>query len=384
MTTMLETMRKKLKEREPSFERDNAVYPFWNLSYGQSATVRFLPYNDPFTCAFWAERILIPMTFSDPQDSNKVWKFRAPCREMYDRSEKCPVLAPVRALYAEEKDLRNTGQTQDADKLKRIAGAHWKKPTYYYQGFVIKSGINEDDTPENLIRVFPINKMLHKKIAESIFSNEEDPFDKLPTGEFTVDDVKALLDDENVDMDKFEGHNFIIKKMQRGDYADWTTGSNWASKLTVLDDEYIAAIAEYGFHDLTKRLPDRPSDEQYEVLAEMMQVSIDRMLHGENGAWQKEWEEAGFKPEKPRSSNNEGDNETSDSGSSSASSTKKKSASDALERIKKARGKKVEAEQVEAEDETETNTQSENEDSTPAATKVQDLAARIRNRTKSA
>ncbi len=299
MSSMIERMRARVKERQPTFERDYSVYPFWNLKFGASATLRLLPYNDSYTGAFWSEKITLPMTFTDPDNDSKLIKYSAPCREMYDPSERCPVLVPVRDLYAEEKELRNTGQTQDADKLKRIAGFHWKKPVYSYQGFVGK-GFAEEEVPENPIRIFPMNKKLHRLIYDSIFDNEEDPFDALPCGEFTEEDVQAILGDAKVDMSKFEGYNFIIKKLQQGEYADWTTGSGWSKSQYALTEEQLAAIAEHGLHDLSKRLPPRPTDEQYDVLTEMMEVSIQRMLTGENGYWRKEWEEAGFKPYKQR------------------------------------------------------------------------------------
>lgn len=395
---MLEEMRKRVKERQPTFEVDKSVFPFWNLKFGNSATIRFLPYNDQFTGAFWAERILLPMSFTDPKDSSKVLKFMAPCREMYDRSEKCPLLAPVRNLYAEEKELRNTGQTQDADRLKKIAGYHWKKPTFYYQGFIVKSGLPEDDLPENPIRVLPINKKIHQKIFNSIFENDEDPFDKLPTGEFSVDDVASLLDGDEIDLSRFNGRNFIIKKMQQGEYADWTTGSQWQTKESPLDEEQLAAIAKYGFHDLTKRLPDRPSDEQYEVLTEMMETSISRMVNGENGVWKKEWEEAGFKPIRPRSAtsgNNSDDSDDSDSGTTStakkstaASNAAKASGgtSDALAKLRASRGKNkddADADAANSDDTTAEASDSEPEadnESKSSSANVQALADKIRSR----
>lgn len=54
-------------------------------------------------------------------------------------------------------------------------------------------------------------------------------------------------------------------------------------------------MVEHGYHDMSKRLPERPSEEQYEVLAEMMQVSIERMQHGSEGVWKQAWSDAGFK-----------------------------------------------------------------------------------------
>ena len=389
---MLERMRARVKERQPTFERDYSIYPFWNLKFGGSSTLRLLPYSDAYTGAFWAEKVLLPMQFSDADDPSKVIKFLAPCREMYEHAVKCPVLGPVRDLYAEEKELRNSGKGKEADKLKKIAGFHWKKPTFYYQGFVVKGGMTEEETPENPIRVYPFNKMIHKMIFNSIFEAEEDPFEALPCGEFTVEDVQAILGDGEVDMDKFLGHNFIVKKGQRGEYADWTSDSGWSKTQTRLTDEQLAAIAEYGLHDLTKRMPDRPSDENYDVLVEMMNISIQRQVTGENGGWNKEWEELGFKPlrqrgqkdgDKPVASASGGDNEVSSGGTEAAGS----GASNALDRLKAARGKAAAApaEAVDASDDSPAEVAAAADDviSTPEVsgeTEVSDLAAKIKAR----
>ena len=396
MSSMIERMRARVKERQPTFERDYSVYPFWNLKFGASATLRLLPYNDAYTGAFWSEKVTLPMTFNDPDNDSKVIKYSAPCREMYDHSERCPVLVPVRELYSEEKELRNTGQTQDADKMKRIAGFHWKKPVYSYQGFVGK-GFAEEEVPENPIRIFPMNKKLHRLIFDSIFDNEEDPFDSLPCGEFTEEDVQAILGDGEVNMSKFEGYNFIIKKMQQGDYADWTTGSGWSKTQYALTEEQLAAIAEYGLHDLSKRLPPRPTDEQYDVLTEMMEVSIQRMLTGENGYWRKEWEEAGFKPFKTRE--NSGGTEATGTTRSSAGTSNAEKASggetttesadsgeavSALDRLKSARNKRTD-DPTETVEETPADVAAAADD-TPAEAPVEqpssneDLAAKIRAR----
>ena len=55
MTTMLEKMAKRLEDRKP--QRDNSIYAVWGMKTGGSTVIRFLPYNDPITGAFWAERV---------------------------------------------------------------------------------------------------------------------------------------------------------------------------------------------------------------------------------------------------------------------------------------------------------------------------------------
>ena len=389
MSTMLEKMRARVNQRSNTGGGNTAIFTHWKLDFGKTCTLRFLPYNDPYTGAFWAERVLLPMTFTDPEDAAKVIKVMAPCREMYVQGEKCPALRPVRDLYSEERELRNSGATQDADKLKKIAGAHWKKPTYYYQGFVIKAGFTEDETPENLIRVFPFNKQIHKMVFSSIFEAEEDGFEKLPTGEFTIEDVRAFAEGEG-DIAMFEGFNYTLKKSQQGDYANWTQGSNWSRSASTLEPEHLAALAEHGFHDLTKHLPQRPSEEAYEVLAEMMEVSVQRMLTGENGVYNKDWEEAtGIKPVRDRSSGSSDNAASSKPAARSkpaASAAPSSSAKDALAALKAKRGKAESAEdEAPAEEVAEAAPVAEEvteapEASTPAPTSASDLAAKIKAR----
>jgi hypothetical protein len=193
-------------------------------------------------------------------------------------------------------------------------------------------------------------------------------------------------------MSKFEGYNFIIKKLQQGDYADWTTGSGWSKSQYSLTDEQLAAIAEHGLHDLSKRLPPRPTDEQYDVLTEMMEVSIQRMLTGENGYWRKEWEEAGFKPFKQREKSG-GTEAKGTTRTTAASSNAEKASGDsdstvdsgeavsALDRLKAARTKRTD-DPTENVEETPADVAAAADD-TPAETPVEqpssneDLAAKI-------
>jgi hypothetical protein len=387
MTTMLERMRARVQERAPQFEKDYSIYAFWNLKFGGSSTLRLLPFNDPYTGGFWTEKVMLPMQFTDHNDPEKVVKFMAPCREMYDHANKCPILVPVRELYDEEKELRNSGNTKEADKLKKIAGFHWKKPTFYYQGFVNKSGMAEEETPENPIRVFPFNKKIHQIIYNSIFHSDEDPYETLPCGEFTQEDVEALLGDGDVDMSIFDGYNFIVKKLQQDKWADWTTGSNWSKSQSPLTDEQLAAIAEYKLHDLTKRLPDRPSEEQYEVLAEMMTLSVNRQLTGEVAVWNTEWEALGFKPFRQRGEKSESEDSQKKS-SAPASTEEGAGAGSALDRLKAARGKTTEAPVTDDESPAEVAAAADTEvEVTEVAvpeeageTQVSDLAAKIKAR----
>ena len=390
----IEQIRANLAKRKGSFERDNSVFPFWNLAFNSSATLRLLPYNDQTTGNFWTEKVMVPMMFVDPNDEGKTIYYKAPCREMYvpgNPQDLCPVLVPVRALYKEAEELKNTGQDTESKRLIKIAGLHWKKFTFYYQGFVIKPGFTEsEELPENPIRVFPFVKQIHK-IIETSLDNKDDPFDFLPTGDFTEDDIASLTSD-NVDeaeleriVQKFEGHNFIVHKTKQGEYPNWATGTGWArnSKATLTEDQ-ILALAEYGYHDLTVRLPERPSEEKYAVLREMMDLSLDRLLNGGDGFWNKEWEAAGIKPMAGRKTEDSEESTSTSNTKTTTSSSKLKDrlkkttagnggGTNALDNIRK-RGVKTEA-PIEV-----TDAPSTSEPAKAPPTDVKALAAKIKGR----
>lgn len=388
----IETIRANLAQRKGSYERDNSVFPFWNLAFNSSATLRLLPYNDPTTGNFWTEKVMVPMMFVDPDDEQKTIFYKAPCREMYvrDSQDLCPMLVPVRALYKEAEELKNTGQDTESKRLIKVAGLHWKKPTFYYQGFVIKPGFTEsEDVPENPIRVFPFVKQIHKIIENSIDS-KDDPFDFLPTGDFTEDDIAALngdIDEAELDriLKKFEGHNFVVHKTKQGEYANWSVGTGWArNSKAMLTEDQIVALSEYGYHDLSVRLPDRPSEEKYSIFREMMDVSIDRLLNGGDGYWNKEWEAAGIKPistGKRTESSDEENTDTTNTKTSSASKLKdklsksnggKSVSADALGKIRKSRGAKAAKPDADA--------PSTSEAVKAPPTNVKELAAKIKGR----
>lgn len=326
-------MRKRLKEKEKKNNVNESVFPFWNMNYGKTAIVRLIPWLDELSQAFWTERKLMNMNFVDPEnDARKVF-IKAPCLEMYVNDQYCPVLGVVRDLYKREKDVRSKGNVAEAERVKKVASWHWVKPTYYYQGFVIQPGFEEETVPVNPIRELPFTKKIHTVVYSSIM-DDDDPLDIIPTGDFTLEDIQAILNDEVAEdqledtLKKFEGYNLLLKKTQQGEYADWSSSKFARGEKVMLTDEQIAAINEYGYHDLRKKLPERPTDEQYEVLVKMMEASIAFSLGEGDGTWDPEWEEAGFKPYRPKNSGGDDDSgDDGDGGSSSSSESKSKSSS---------------------------------------------------------
>lgn len=314
----LKKFRQKVKERQGG-TNDNAVFPFWNIPFDSSATVRLLPFEDHLTEMFWTEKKIIRMNFVDPNNEDKLIRFEAPCYEMFAKDHKCPILQPVRDLYGEAKELKNAGDTEEATRLEKVAGQHWIKPTFYYQGFVVKSGLVENEVPENPIRIFPMSKQVHQVIFTKVMSEEEDGFEIFPTGEFTMDDINELLSEGDMPEDEIErllarldGINFILKKTKQGEHANYQS-SSWATNPTTLEEDQIEALNKHGLHDLRARLPRQPTDEQYQIMTDMVNISIGRLLGTDDGYWDQAWTDAGIEPRRDR-------NQASGSGDAKAAS----------------------------------------------------------------
>ena len=65
-------------------------YPFWNITEGTSATLRFLPDGDPNNTFFWTERQMIRLQFPGVKGGEmKPTTVQVPCMEMW--GEQCPV-----------------------------------------------------------------------------------------------------------------------------------------------------------------------------------------------------------------------------------------------------------------------------------------------------
>ena len=160
--------------------------------------------------------------------------------------------------------------------------------------------------PENPVRVFPFLKQIHQVIFGKLMSEEEDGFDFLPTGEFSMQDVQNVLTDGALSEDeiervlnKFLGINFILKKIQKGKYANYQT-SSWSMSPSMLTEDQLEGLNEHGLHDLRQRLPKQPTDEQYEIMTEMVNVSIGRLMGDDEGLWNPEWAEAGLEPKRDK------------------------------------------------------------------------------------
>ena len=245
MATLAE-IRAKLKEQESrtggsnnNSGGDNAIYPFWNLKEGQTATVRFLPDGDENNTFFWQERLMIKLPFAGIKgetDSRPV-QVQIPCMEMY--GETCEILNEVRGWF---KDT----------SLEDMGRKYWKKRSYIFQGFVVDNPLGEDTTPENPIRRFIIGPQIFQIIKAALMDPD---MEELPT-------------------DYTAGVDFRLAKTSKGGYADYST-SNWARRERPLGDAEMQAVNTHGLFNLSDFLPKKPTDVELKVMKEMFEASVD-------------------------------------------------------------------------------------------------------------
>ena len=221
---------------------DNAIYPFWNISEGTSATMRFLPDGDPNNTFFWTERQMIRLQFPGIKGGDmKPTTVQVPCMEMW--GEQCPVHNEIRPWFKDP-------------SLEDMGRKYWKKRSYIFQGYVVDSPLQEDTTPENPIRRFIIGPQIFNIIKGALM----DP------------------DMENIPTDYVNGTDFRLTKTTKGQYADYST-SKWARKERSLDENELAAVDTNGLFDLKDFLPKKPTAEEVDVIYNMFQDSVNGELY---------------------------------------------------------------------------------------------------------
>jgi hypothetical protein len=245
MATSLAEIRAKLQAQEnrssggSQQQGDNAIYAHWNIPEGTNARIRFLPDANPKNDFFWAERLMINLTFAGVkgQADSKPVTVQVPCVEMY--GEACPVLAEVRTWF------------KDAS-LEEMGRKYWKKKSYLFQGFVHENPIADDTTPANPIRRFIISPQIFNLIKAALLDPE---LENLPT------DYQGGLD-------------FTVSKTSKGGYADYST-SKWSRKESAITADEAEAIEKHGLYNLSEFLPKKPSDVELKVIKEMFEASVD-------------------------------------------------------------------------------------------------------------
>jgi len=243
----LAEIRARLQEQEQksggkSGGGDSAIYPFWNIPEGTTATIRFLPDGDASNTFFWLERQMIRLPFPGVKggDEGRAIGVQVPCVEMW--GDACPILAEVRPWF-KDKGLEDLGRK------------YWKKRSYIFQGFVVSNPLNEDSEPENPIRRFIINPSIFNIIKGALMDPEM----------------------ENIPTDYMNGTDFRLIKTTKGQYADYST-SNWARKERGLNEQELEAVQKHGLFNLNDFMPKRPSKDELVLIKEMFEASVNGEL----------------------------------------------------------------------------------------------------------
>jgi hypothetical protein len=246
MATSLAEIRAKLQAQESRGTGgnsqgggDNAIYAHWNIAEGQNARIRFLPDADTKNTFFWAERLMINLTFAGikGQTDSKPVTVQVPCVEMY--GDQCPVLAEVRTWFKDS-------------SLEEMGRKYWKKKSYLFQGFVRDNPLADDSTPANPIRRFIISPQIFNLVKSALMDPE---LENLPT-------------------DYAGGLDFTVSKTSKGGYADYST-SKWSRKESALTAEEAEAIEKHGLYNLSDFLPKKPSAQELTIIKEMFEASVD-------------------------------------------------------------------------------------------------------------
>jgi len=222
---------------------DNAIFAHWNIPEGTSASIRFLPDGDDANTFFWRERQMMRFEFAGVKggDENKKVVVQVPCVEMW--GETCPVHAQIRPWFKDP-------------NMESLGRKYWKKRSYVFQGFVVNSPIEEQNTPENPIRRFIISPQIFTIIKQALMDPE---MEELPT-------------------DYQRGTDFRLNKTQKGGYADYST-SSWARKERGLNETELQAIATHGLFNLNDFMPKRPGVDEVRAIVEMFEASVDGQLY---------------------------------------------------------------------------------------------------------
>ena len=236
-------------------------YRYRNMADYASCTIRFLPMSEEQIAGkFWLPKKVIRLRFADPVNIGQDVNIAIPVKQMYvgGKPSDDPILGKVTLLYEQAKALEAKGETEKSRQVRSIASAHYIKGECIAQGFVIQSPFPETELPENPIRLFELNKQV-------------------------INVIEAKLETENPEL-KMEfwvchgvkGSNFIIKKTKTGDgkFPKYDDGTGFSMRTTPLSQEQLAAVEKYDLWDLRSFLPQRPSDDEYKVLAHMVDQSI--------------------------------------------------------------------------------------------------------------
>lgn len=204
----------------------NKYYPFWKMKNGQKAVIRFLPDRDGSNpTGFLVEKVNHNLTINGQKKS-------VPCLSMY--GEDCPVCKVSQDYYKAN------------DKIN--GSKYWRKKSYMAQAIIVEDPLPADPetgvTHQGQVRNITVGYQLNNIIKEA----------------FADDD--AL---QGVPYDFEEGHDFVIKKSEQGEYSTYTMGTKFLSKQRSLSEEELVVVEE-GMIELKTLLPKNPGVEKIRAM----------------------------------------------------------------------------------------------------------------------
>jgi gp32 DNA binding protein like len=213
---------------KPFNESNNTYYPFWGMTTGSSAKVRFLPdLNEDNPLGFLIKKMYHELYINGE-------KKKVPCLKQYDPQDECPICKAAAAYYkAEGKDSPNGKK-------------YYRKVQYLGHVLILDDPLPANpetgETYKNTIKYIQLQTKIYDSIKDAFESGE---FDEIP-------------------IDYKQGTNFIIKKTQSGDWADYSR-SKFENKPSSLDDETIELV-KASLVDLKTLLPVNPGYDKVEAM----------------------------------------------------------------------------------------------------------------------
>ena len=215
--------------------RPSNYYRFYDMNFGETATVRLLPDangNNPMI--FTVEKLMHNLTINGERRS-------VPCMKMYDKNADCPVCKVSSAFYKEEGKESVNGKK------------YWRKKQHIFQCLVLEDPLPPNpetgENSEGKIRFLNLGYQLFSVINEALTSGE---LEEYPW------DVRG-------------GYDFVIKKTQdSGGNAKYDLGSKFARYASSLTEDQIALVEEESI-DLSTLIPPQMD---YEKMEAMLNASL--------------------------------------------------------------------------------------------------------------
>jgi len=207
MALTIEQLQAVFTKSDNTESRPSNYYRFWDMKFGETATVRFLPdANENNPLGFMVEKLMHNLTINGERRS-------VPCRKMVN--EDCPICSVSTAFYKEEGDGSQNGKN------------YWRKKQHLVQALIIEDPLAPDATTgensEGKVCYLNLGYQLYSVIKESLTSGD---LDAIP------------FDYEN-------GYDFIIKKTEgQGGNPKYDVGSKFSRRSTSLTEDEIAFVKD--------------------------------------------------------------------------------------------------------------------------------------------